>query len=180
MMKFSKHNRSRLWLLTALLVLALSVTLFAACDRTPNEPDTSDPAVSVDSPTETNENGDPATREPSEDTTAPAEPDGTEEPSESGEDSDTVTEEPTDPPVITIPGDEPVSKPSETEAETLPYDPELHPGDSAAYKGVLIHSVYGTGKKGAEALISNGYVQLYNASDKDVALTGASLYYKSD
>jgi cytoskeletal protein RodZ len=77
MMKFSKHNRSRLWLLTALLVLALSVTLFAACDRTPDEPDTSDPAVSVDSSTETNENGAPATREPSEDTTAPAEPEDT-------------------------------------------------------------------------------------------------------
>lgn len=44
----------------------------------------------------------------------------------------------------------------------------------------MIHSVYGTGKKGAEALISNGYVQLYNASDKDIALNGASLYYKTD
>ena len=30
MMKFLKHNRSRLWLLTALLALALSVTLLAS------------------------------------------------------------------------------------------------------------------------------------------------------
>lgn len=180
MMKLPKHNRSRLWLLTALLVLAFSVILLAACDKTPDEPDTTDPSVSIDSPTETNESGDPATREPDGETTAPSEPDESGKPSESGEGSDPTTEEPTDPPVITIPGDEPVSKPSETEEETLPYDPDLHPGDSASYKGVMIHSVYGTGKKGAEALISNGYVQLYNASDKDIALTGASLYYKSD
>ena len=65
-------------------------------------------------------------------------------------------------------------------AEDLPYDPSLHPGDSSLYEGVLIHSVYGTGKKGAEALISHGYVQLYNASDRDISLKGASLYYKSD
>ena len=66
------------------------------------------------------------------------------------------------------------------EEETLPYDPEMHPGDSTLYEGVLIHSVYGTGKKGAEALISNGYVQFYNNSSKDISLKGASLYYKSD
>ena len=179
-MKFLKNNKFRLWLPAAFLVLALSVTLFAACDRTPDEPDTPGPSVSIDSPTETDGNGDPVTREPDEETTAPAEPDESGKPAESSDDSDTVTEEPTDPPVITVPGDEPTSKPSETEEETLPYDPDLHPGDSAAYKGVLIHSVYGTGKKGAEALISNGYVQLYNASDKDIALKGASLYYKSD
>jgi hypothetical protein len=66
MMKFLKHNRSRLWLLTALLVLAFSVILLAACDKTPDEPDTTDPSVSIDSPTETNGNGDPVTREPAE------------------------------------------------------------------------------------------------------------------
>ena len=65
-------------------------------------------------------------------------------------------------------------------SENLPYDPALHPGDPSLYEGVLIHSVYGTGKKGAEALISNGYIQLYNTADKDISLKGASLYYKSD
>ena len=46
-MRFLKNNNSRLWLLAALLVLALSVTLFAACDKTPDQPDTTDPSVSV-------------------------------------------------------------------------------------------------------------------------------------
>ena len=151
-MKFLKNNKFRLWLPAVFLVLALLTAFFAACDRTPEEPGTTDPSVSVGGPAETDGNGDPATREPDGETTAPSEPDESGKPSESGEDSAPVTEEPTDPPVITIPGDEPVSKPSETEAETLPYDPSLHPGDSAAYKGVLIHSVYGTGKKGAEAI----------------------------
>ena len=54
------------------------------------------------------------------------------------------------------------------------------PAGSSQYEGVLIHSVYGPGKKGAEALISNGYIQLYNKSNKDIALTGAALYYKTD
>ncbi len=67
-----------------------------------------------------------------------------------------------------------------TETETLPYDPENHPGDSKAYEGVMIDSVYGTGKKGAEALISHGYVQLYNSSKKDISLKGAALYYKTE
>ena len=59
-------------------------------------------------------------------------------------------------------------------------DPVIPPVGEGDYAGVLIHSVYGTGKKGAEALISNGYVQLYNKSEKDVSLAGASLYYKTD
>ena len=59
-------------------------------------------------------------------------------------------------------------------------NPELHPGDSSLYEGVLIAAVYGTGKKGAEAVISNGYVQLFNKTDKAISLKGASLYYKSD
>ncbi len=67
-----------------------------------------------------------------------------------------------------------------TPAETKPYDPTLHPGDPALYDGVLIHMVYGTGKKGAEAVISHGFVQLYNSTDRDIALTGAALYYKTD
>ncbi len=177
-MKFKNNKKTPLWLLAALLVLTLSVTLFAACTDRPDEPGTSDPSVSIDGPAETDSDGNPVTGEPTEPAdTKPNQPADSGEPSDSRQD----TETPTDPPVITIPGDETASKPSETsEPETLPYDPELHPGDSAAYKGVLIHSVYGTGKKGAEALISNGYVQLYNATSKDISLTGASLYYKSD
>ncbi len=68
----------------------------------------------------------------------------------------------------------------ETETETPPYNPEYHPGNSENYRGVMIASVYGTGKKGAEALISHGFVQLYNSSNAAISLEGASLYYKSD
>lgn len=186
-MKLLKQNRSRLWLPAVLLVMALSVTVFTACDRTPGGTDTTeDPSVTVDTPTETDSDGNPVTGEPTEDPT-----DGATEPSDTNPDPigtedntgvDTPAQTTGEPPVLDIPGDDTKPNPSETdsEEETLPYDPDLHPGDSAAYKGVLIHSVYGTGKKGAEALISNGYVQLYNKSGKDIALTGASLYYKSD
>lgn len=52
--------------------------------------------------------------------------------------------------------------------------------DPALFEGVMIHSVYGTGKKGADAVISCGYIQLYNESDKDISLEGASLFYKTD
>ncbi len=183
-------RRNILWPLAVLLVLALSVTLLAACDKTPDDPvTTADPAVSADTPTQTDTNGDPVTLEPTVPSDSgentPSEPDDTDgnEPGDSvsDESSEGSTEEPTDPPVITLPGGNEPEDPSSSEPEeTLPYDPDLHPGDSAAYKGVLIHSVYGTGKKGAEALISNGYVQLYNNTDKNISLKGASLYYKSD
>ena len=39
MMKFLKHNRSRLWSVTVLLALALLVTLLAACTNTPGGTD---------------------------------------------------------------------------------------------------------------------------------------------
>ena len=177
MMKFLKHNRSRLWSVTVLLALALLVTLLAACTNTPGGTDTTtDPSATVDTPTETDSDGNPVTGEPSD---TPADTGNTPDNPQNTTDPDETLGEP---PVIEIPSDETKPTPSETEneEETLPYDPSLHPGDSSLYKGVLIHSVYGTGKKGAEALISNGYVQLYNKSDKDIALTGASLYYKSD
>ena len=73
------------------------------------------------------------------------------------------------------PGHENPDSNTETDAESA-----ITPGEVSQYEGVLIHSVYGTGKKGAEALISNGYIQLYNKSDKDIALTGAALYYKTN
>ena len=56
----------------------------------------------------------------------------------------------------------------------------LHPGDSEQYSGVLIVSVYGTGKKNTDASASHGYIQLYNSSDADIKLVGASLYYRKD
>lgn len=142
------------FLMAALLALPLS--LFASCDENDPKPGT-DPADTTLSDTVGGENG-------GEDPTDPSTP--------------------TDPSVPTDPSDDPVvdpgtDNPDDPSTPDVPANPN-HPGDSSLYKGVMIHSVYGTGKKGAEALISNGYVQLYNASDKDIALSGASLYYKSD
>ncbi len=170
------------WWLTAILALFLIVGLLAACNETSDLPgpggttgtDTTpakpNPVVTdQEGNTVTDADGTPVTYEPIEIPTDPLQT------SESG---GAVTE----PPVLVIPGDdESVSKPSTpAETEEPSYDPALHPGDASLYSGVLIHSVYGTGKKGAEALISNGYVQLYNTSAKDISLKGASLYYKSD
>ncbi|MBQ7364409.1 MAG: chitobiase/beta-hexosaminidase C-terminal domain-containing protein, partial [Clostridia bacterium] len=58
--------------------------------------------------------------------------------------------------------------------------PKPIPEDPAAFDGVLIHSVYGTGKNGKDAVISCGFIQLYNESDRDISLHRASLYYKTD
>ena len=182
MMKQTNVRKHTKWLLAALLVLALSVTLLVSCDRTPGGTDTTaDPSVSADTPTGTDPDGNPVTGDPTdapdESGTSSVDPVDTEDTTTPQSPSETTGE----PPVIEIPADETIPSTDVTEGETEPaIDPSLHPGDSSLYKGVLIHSVYGTGKKGAEALISNGYIQLYNKSDKDIALTGASLYYKSD
>ncbi len=63
--------------------------------------------------------------------------------------------------------------------ETLPYDPDDHPGDPSAYRGLHISAVHGTGKKGAEAVVSHGFVQISNSTDKAISLSGAALYYKT-
>ena len=179
-MKHIIAKKYSLWLLAALLVLILSVTLLTACESSGGGTTTSDSTTAdgAESPAPTDPDG--STREPDSSTAEPVDTDDT----DSTDPTDTLTEaptaEPTEPPVITLPADDTAAEPQETEEETLPYDPDLHPGDASLYKGVLIHSVYGTGKKGAEALMSNGYVQLYNNSDKDISLAGASLYYKSD
>ncbi len=59
-------------------------------------------------------------------------------------------------------------------------DTILHPGDPEQYRGILIVSVYGTGKKNTDASASHGFVQLYNSTDRDIRLAGASLYYRKD
>ena len=91
--------------------------------------------------------------------------------SETDPDTEANTESSTD----THPATDDATETAEPETQ-----PVLEPGESSTYNGVLIHSVYGTGKKGAEALISNGYVQLYNKSSRDISLAGAALYYNSD
>lgn len=57
---------------------------------------------------------------------------------------------------------------------------EMHPGDASLYAGVLISAVYGTGKANIDAYASHGFIQLYNRTDRDISLAGASLYYKKD
>ncbi len=69
---------------------------------------------------------------------------------------------------VTLPGED---------GETSVSDP--HPGDSAAYRGVMISAVHGTGKNGAEAVVDHGFIQLYNNTDRAISLKGASLYYKT-
>ncbi len=165
----SPQTRIGALLLAALLALPLS--LFASCDGDKPTPgtDTSDPTVTTAPSSGTVGGEDPT------DPSAPTDPSVPTDPSD-----------PTDPSVPTDPSDDPIVDPGTDTPDNPPKpdDPVTptpgHPGDSSLYKGVLIHSVYGTGKKGAEALISHGYVQLYNNSDKDIALAGASLYYKSD
>ncbi len=90
-----------------------------------------------------------------------------------------IIELPPDPPVETdAQGEEITSAEPETEAETI--SPELHPGDSSQYAGVMISAVYGTGKKNIDAAAEAGFIQLYNSNSKAVSLGGSSLYYKSD
>ena len=198
-----KKRMRHLWPL--LLALVLTVTLFVACTGDTQDPSdssaSSDATSSAVSDSETADSSDSsglpadsnAATEETQGEQTPSDskdPDGSvsEDPSDSAEVSEETsveepTEEPTDPPVITVPSEDAPDEPAGTDSvpeETLPYDPDLHPGDASKYAGVLIHSVYGTGKKGAEALISNGYVQLYNKTDKNISLKGASLYYKSD
>jgi hypothetical protein len=57
---------------------------------------------------------------------------------------------------------------------------EKHPGDASLYAGVLISAVYGTGKSNTDASASHGFIQLYNRTDRDLSLAGASLYYRKD
>ncbi len=68
----------------------------------------------------------------------------------------------------------------DTGGETSPEQPpeEKYPGDAAAYEGLMIAAVYGTGDK-TDAAMEAGFVQLYNAADHDISLDGASLYYKN-
>lgn len=183
LMKYIHPNFMLRRLSAVFLLLLLGALLLTACTnpRVPpapgtgttagTTPDGSDPSTEPSSGSSTNAT---TPNDPSGDDSDPVDPTDT---SASSDDPETV---PPTPPVITLPPDEQDSDPAESTGETLPYDPENHPGDSAAYAGVHIASVYGTGKKGAEALIPHGYVQLYNATDKAISLSGASLYYKTD
>ncbi len=205
MMKTERNHETRRlgrrarWLSAALAVLLLSGTVMTACTGTdtPADTDVSDSATDTVG-AGTNET-DPTVTDPSDDPSDdPVVTDPSDDPAVTDPSDDPVVTDPADPddPVVTdpdtpdTPGDSTVvTLPVvDTDAgddtsganETLPYDPELHPGDSTLYKGVMIAAVHGTGKNGAEAVIDHGFIQLYNNTDKAISLGGASLYYKTD
>ncbi len=47
------------------------------------------------------------------------------------------------------------------------------------YRGVIITQVYGNGDN-ADGAVERSYVQLYNCTDKEISLAGASLYYRGN
>ncbi len=53
------------------------------------------------------------------------------------------------------------------------------PGGWEDYAGVIISAVYGTGAKGTDAALSHGFIQLFNVTDHDISLSGASLYLRN-
>lgn len=52
-------------------------------------------------------------------------------------------------------------------------------GVTSQYKGVIITQVYGNGDN-VDGSVERSYVQLYNCTDKDISLAGASLYYRGN
>lgn len=196
-MQKNKNMRHRRVIWFALLLVALLVFgTMVACenqpaDELPTGEETQGGEVTPTSPVDSNI-AEPGT-EDSQDTqtVAPVVTDEagnvvtTPETSTPNETQGAIDNEPvTLPPVIDLPsdsgsnGDNEDTKEEATEAETV--SPELHPGDSSKYKGVMISAVYGTGKKNTDAAAEAGFVQLYNSNNKAVSLKGASLYYKSD
>ena len=201
-MKHIKQSKHILWLLL-LLGLAIILTLgLSACKASTSDPEdtlaesVTDPASSDSEPVATSEGetveeptlapgeteSDPTDPGDSSAESGPADPS---DPSDTSSDGETLPTDSDDgiitrPPIVTLPPLEPdVSEPEEPE-ETLPYDPSLHPGNASDYDGVMISSVYGTGKKNTDAAMESGFVQLYNRSMYTVSLKGASLYYASD
>ncbi len=172
-----RTGRSLRWLSAVLAALLLGGSLMTAC---------TDPSGPVDTSAESVTDTDIDTAPGTDPDTESTHPDGTEtEPNGPSEEItlppvNTDTEPPVPPEDITLAPPETSREPADTAPETLPYDPELHPGDSAVYKGVMISAVHGTGKKGAEATVDHGFIQLYNNTDKPISLKGAALYYKSE
>ena len=52
-------------------------------------------------------------------------------------------------------------------------------GKTSEYKGVIITQVYGNGDN-VDGSVERSYVQLYNCTDKDISLAGASLYFRGN
>ena len=188
------------WLAVALCLLAGCMVL-SACLHTEEQDSaaessaTEDPTDTgaTDAPDGTTAEGDTAesgSTTAAGDTTVTEAPDATgsqtrpEEPTAPEQPTDKPTEPTTDP--AEKPTEQPTSKPTEkpTERPTEPptetgTQPEPgSPEDVAAWEGLIIEKVYGTGKK--QAVIGNGFVQLYNTTTKPISLYGLALFYRTD
>lgn len=176
-MKKTVFKRNLRLILLALGLVAVLVLGLVACEGdTPPAIETTDTTVE-EAPSDdvTAAPSDPADSTPVENpTTDPADSGRVEEstPSSEGNGDGVITR----PPVITLPPLDPDGSETTEPAETLPYDPSLHPGNADDYDGVMISAVYGTGKKNTDAAMESGFVQLYNRSLYTVSLKGASLY----
>ena len=188
------------WLAVALCLLAGCMVL-SACLHT-EEQDSAAESSATEDPTDTGAtdapDGTSAAGDTAEsgsttaagDTTVTNAPDATgsqtrpEEPTAPEQPTDKPTEPTTDP--AEKPTEQPTSKPTEkpTERPTEPptetgTQPEPgSPEDVAAWEGLIIEKVYGTGKK--QAVIGNGFVQLYNTTTKPISLYGLALFYRTD
>ncbi len=156
-------------------------------DATTTEPEvtTAEPEETTAEPEETTTRPEEPTTEPEVTTTEPAVT--TAKPAVTTTQPEETTTEPeettTEPEVTTTEPEVTTTEPEETteiEIETEAGPVNKHPGNSALYDGVLISAVHGTGKKGADALVSHSFVQLYNSSSRAISLSGASLYYKTN
>ena len=52
------------------------------------------------------------------------------------------------------------------------------PEDISVYEGLLFTKVFGSGGK-ADGVTASSFIEIYNSSEKDIALEGLSVYYKS-
>ncbi len=74
-----------------------------------------------------------------------------------------------------------ISLPSEAETSATETAPQQIPTADALdpesnYRGLVIHSVYSTGRIPGKALCEASFVELYNSTDQDISLAGAALY----
>ncbi len=204
-----RNARRAVWLAVALCLL-VGCMVMSACLQPDEVQSTAAEQSATDEPTgtgtsdsrDTATDADPTASGDATEPRSTAAPDGTSAPDSatasddtdstvSGTDPEDPTEPPTDPPTekptdkptdkptekpTEPPTEKPTEPPTETEKPPVPGDPE----DVAAWEGLIIEKVYGTGKKAEKAAIGNGFVQLYNTTAKPISLYGLALFYRSD
>ena len=76
--------------------------------------------------------------------------------------------------VLTLPGETTSVDTDSLEAEPMP--PLTTPDPQASLTDLVITSYYATGVVAGDALVAASYVEIHNGSDKDISLSGLSLY----